>query len=53
MRWEALPPLPAAVVCGSAVMLEESLYALGGVHEGVVADLIQKLRLSLLGSAWS
>jgi hypothetical protein len=45
MRWEALPPLPEAVSYGSAVVLEENLYVLGGVHEGVVADLIQKLRL--------
>jgi hypothetical protein len=47
-RWEALPPLPRACSGTSGVVVENSLYALGG-HDGSEAlDLIQKLSLESL-----
>jgi hypothetical protein len=44
-RWEALAPLPIAASGVSAVVLENSLYALGGMCHGRALDVIQKLRL--------
>jgi hypothetical protein len=46
-RWEALAPLPTACGCTSGVVLENSLYALGG-HDGSPLDLVQKLSLESL-----
>jgi hypothetical protein len=46
-RWEALPQLPTAASFMSAVVIEGSLYALGG-HDQQHLDLIQKLRLEEL-----
>jgi hypothetical protein len=47
-RWEALPPLPRACKWTSGVVVESSLYALGG-HDGSEAlDLVQKLSLERL-----
>jgi hypothetical protein len=46
-RWEALPPLPEACYTASLVVLEGSLYALGG-YAGRLLDLIQRLRLEEL-----
>jgi hypothetical protein len=46
-RWEALPPLPRACTYTSGVVVEKSLYALGGMH-GTYLDLVQKLRLESL-----
>jgi hypothetical protein len=46
-RWEALPPLPAACSGTSGVVLENSLYALGGWYRGEL-DLVQKLSLESL-----
>jgi hypothetical protein len=43
-RWEALPPLPRASISTSGVVVEMSLYALGGSH-GSDLDLVQKLSL--------
>jgi hypothetical protein len=46
-RWEALPRLPRACCQTSGVLVEKSLYALGG--EGTVfLDLVQKLSLESL-----
>jgi hypothetical protein len=45
-RWEALPPLPRASSRLSGVVLEGSLYALGGSYEKGALDLVQRLRLS-------
>jgi hypothetical protein len=47
-RWEALPPLPRACYSTSGVVLENSLYALGGENDEIVLDLVQKLRLNSL-----
>jgi hypothetical protein len=46
-RWEALPPLPRACQCSSGVVVESSLYALGG-FDGSALDLVQKLSLDSL-----
>jgi hypothetical protein len=46
-RWEALPPLPRACQNASGVVVESSLYALGG-YDGSYLDLVQKLRLESL-----
>jgi hypothetical protein len=46
-RWEALPPLPTACCGTSGVVVESSLYALGGYDE-VSFDVIQKLSLESL-----
>jgi hypothetical protein len=48
-RWEALPPLPRACISASGVVVESSLYALGG-WDGTQLDLVQKLSLESL--AW-
>jgi hypothetical protein len=45
-RWEALPPLPRACSQTSGVVVERSLYALGGWYGGL--DLVQKLSLGSL-----
>jgi hypothetical protein len=51
-RWEALPPLPRACRGSSGVVVESSLYALGGYalggYGGSFLDLVQKLRLESL-----
>jgi hypothetical protein len=47
-RWEALPPLPRACTYTSGVVLENSLYALGGNDESSYLDLVQKLSLESL-----
>jgi hypothetical protein len=47
-RWEALPPLPTACCDMSGVVVEKSLYALGGRIENSVLDLVQKLSLESL-----
>jgi hypothetical protein len=46
-RWEALPPLPQACSETSGVVVEISLYALGG-YVGSAIDLVQKLSLESL-----
>jgi hypothetical protein len=46
-RWEALPPLPRACNSTSGVVVESSLYALGGWY-GADLDLVQKLSLESL-----
>jgi hypothetical protein len=46
-RWEALPPLPRACYGTSGVVVESSLYALGGYAEAAL-DLVQKLSLESL-----
>jgi hypothetical protein len=46
-RWEALPPLPRACYAASGVVVESSLYALGGAA-GPPLDLVQKLSLESL-----
>jgi hypothetical protein len=46
-RWEALPPLPRALSNTSGVVVESSLYALGGYDESYL-DLVQKLSLESL-----
>jgi hypothetical protein len=46
-RWEALPPLPIACSDTSGVVVENSLYALGG-YDGEDLDLVQKLSLESL-----
>jgi hypothetical protein len=43
-RWEALPPLPRACSSTSGVVVETSLYALGG-YNVLRLDLVQKLSL--------
>jgi hypothetical protein len=48
-RWDALPPLPRACCITSGVVVERSLYALGG-YGGLSLDLVQKL--SLEGLTW-
>jgi hypothetical protein len=47
-RWEALPPLPTACNRTSGVVIENSLYALGGLNERSYLDLVQKLSLDSL-----
>jgi hypothetical protein len=46
-RWETLPPLPKACTHMSGVVVESSLYALGG-NDGSALDLVQKLSLESL-----
>jgi hypothetical protein len=46
-RWEALPPLPRACSLTSGVVVESSLYALGG-YDGSYFDLVQRLSLESL-----
>jgi hypothetical protein len=46
-RWEALPPLPRACSDTSGVVVENSLYALGGCDQGEL-DVVQKLSLKSL-----
>jgi hypothetical protein len=46
-RWEALPPLPRACSNTSGVVVERSLYALGG-YDGSPLDLVQKMSLESL-----
>jgi hypothetical protein len=46
-RWEALPSLPTACWGSSGVVVESSLYALGG-YDGSALDLVQKLSLESL-----
>jgi hypothetical protein len=46
-RWEALPPLPRACYHTTGVVVESSLYALGGYAETYV-DLVQRLSLESL-----
>jgi hypothetical protein len=46
-RWEALLPLPRACHSSSGVVVENSLYALGG-HDESELDLVQKLSLESL-----
>jgi hypothetical protein len=46
-RWEVLPPLPRACYNTSGVVVESSLYALGG-YDGSPLDLVQKLSLESL-----
>jgi hypothetical protein len=46
-RWEALPPLPRACLSMSGVVVESSLYALGG-YDGSLLDVVQKLSLDTL-----
>jgi hypothetical protein len=46
-RWQALPPLPRACHSTSGVVVEGSLYALGGAN-GSALDLVQKLNLESL-----
>jgi hypothetical protein len=47
-RWEALDPLPRACHGMSGVVVENSLYALGGYDKGSPLDLVQKLSLESL-----
>jgi hypothetical protein len=47
-RWEALPPLPTACAQVSGVVVENSLYALGGLTYDSALDLVQKLSLESL-----
>jgi hypothetical protein len=47
-RWEALPPLPIACSSTSGVVVESSLYALGGYGSGYYLDSVQKLSLESL-----
>jgi hypothetical protein len=47
-RWEALPSLPRACRGTSAVVVENSLYALGGNDGLLEIDLVQKLSLESL-----
>jgi hypothetical protein len=47
-RWEALPPLPIACINSSGVVLENSLYALGGRTAGFDLDFVQKFSLESL-----
>jgi hypothetical protein len=46
-RWEALPPIPKACSGTSGVVVESSLYALGGYGDSSL-DLVQKLSLESL-----
>jgi hypothetical protein len=47
-RWEALPHLPRACYNTSGVVVESSLYALGGYDGSSYLDLVQKLSLESL-----
>jgi hypothetical protein len=47
-RWEALPPLPRACWGSSGLVVESSLYALGGDDGSSLLDLVQKLSLETL-----
>jgi hypothetical protein len=47
-RWETLPPLPRACCQTSGVVVESSLYALGGFNGFSYLDLVQKLSLESL-----
>jgi hypothetical protein len=47
-RWEALPPLPRSCRYASGVVVESSLYALGGYDGSSYLDLMQKLSLESL-----
>jgi hypothetical protein len=47
-QWEALPPLPRACSLTSGVVLENSLYALGGSSSFSWLNLVQKLSLESL-----
>jgi hypothetical protein len=47
-RWETLPPLPRACYSTSGVVVESSLYALGGIANRLSLDLVQKLSLKSL-----
>jgi hypothetical protein len=47
-RWDALPPLPRACSGTSGVVVESSLYALGGWYVESVLDFVQKLSLESL-----
>jgi hypothetical protein len=48
-RWEALPPLPRTCIDTSGVVVENNLYALGGIDgPGSYLDLVQKLSLESL-----
>jgi hypothetical protein len=47
-RWESLPPLPRACTNTSGVVVESSLYALGGWFKGRPLDFVQKLSLESL-----
>jgi hypothetical protein len=47
-RWESLPPLPRACSCTSGVVVENSLYALGGNDDASDLDLVQKMSLESL-----
>jgi hypothetical protein len=47
-RWETLPHLPRACSYTSGVVLESSLYAVGGWYDRSDSDLIQKLSLESL-----
>jgi hypothetical protein len=47
-RWETLPLLPKACCLTSGIVVESSLYALGGCHNGESLDLVQKLSLESL-----
>jgi hypothetical protein len=46
-RWKALPPLPRACIDTSGVVVERSLYVLGG-YDGLPSKLVQNLRLDSL-----
>jgi hypothetical protein len=46
-RWETLPPLSRACTGSSGVVVETSLYALGG-YDGAPIDIVQKLSLESL-----
>jgi hypothetical protein len=46
-RWEALAPLPRSCTYASGVVLESSLYSLGGM-DGSYLDVVQKLSLESL-----
>jgi hypothetical protein len=47
-RWEALPPLPKACMQMTGVVVESSLYALGGWDAYSRVDLVEKLSLESL-----
>jgi hypothetical protein len=47
-RWQTLPDLPRACGNTSGVVVESSLYALGGHADGLRLDLVQKLSLESL-----
>jgi hypothetical protein len=48
-RWEALPSLPRACAGTSGVVVESSLYALGGMDDGgAYSNSVQKLSLESL-----